>query len=455
MAQAKGSHPVVKTRSGKGNPLVLHADQQTIGALGILFGVAAVAIAFAEKDPRCVPPLAYVVLGTFFLVNVSVFFERRFQAYFPRLGVAVFLFNMGSLSTFLILADLASTDWIIAICLMVIMASLGQNPWTVVAATLAIGLVYGYLQASEKGPSVLLSVPFLLRISFFFVTGLFVGYLSEMAHREWQMQRKLELARTQLGLAGRIIDAVEDKLREKEKFSIVGRLIAGLEKDLTVPLRQIRSSVALLREAVDRDNLSCKQPIERILEMSEQMETLLADLKGRRASQTDVRAKVNLNELIGKELDDLSDNESWRHVAVNFRPLHDLPSLEGNPNTLTAALEELLVNAFDAMDGRGVLSVVTGFDPASKQLYVQVADTGRGIEPEILDQIFFPYFTTKDGLRGLGLYLARTIVRDHHGQIDVQSQLGKGAIFTLRFQVSEDKVNVDRELLKNVQIKPQ
>ncbi|MFA6507438.1 MAG: ATP-binding protein, partial [Treponemataceae bacterium] len=89
----------------------------------------------------------------------------------------------------------------------------------------------------------------------------------------------------------------------------------------------------------------------------------------------------------------------------------------------------LLLNASQSMDSRGVITVRTWSD--NDNIFVSVADTGRGIPPEIVSRIFEPFFTTKEKAQGLGLSISYGIVKNHGGDIKVQSEVGKGSVFTV------------------------
>jgi signal transduction histidine kinase len=124
----------------------------------------------------------------------------------------------------------------------------------------------------------------------------------------------------------------------------------------------------------------------------------------------------------------LGDVQVVRELAA------ELPQVVGNPAQLQEAIIQLLKNAVTAMKGRGKLTLRTSSNGRSDGLVtVEVADTGKGIAPEVLPKIFDPFFTTKDDWRGegLGLTLVHRIVEQHHGRIRANSVVGQGSTFTL------------------------
>ena len=117
--------------------------------------------------------------------------------------------------------------------------------------------------------------------------------------------------------------------------------------------------------------------------------------------------------------------------------MEDLPPIAGDRSQLSQVILNLVVNAVQAMQERGTLTITTRFDPANDAVEMAFADTGRGIAPEDLGRVFDPFFTTKtDGQgTGLGLSIAYGIVTRHHGTITVESEVGRGTTFRIRLPV--------------------
>ena len=100
----------------------------------------------------------------------------------------------------------------------------------------------------------------------------------------------------------------------------------------------------------------------------------------------------------------------------------------------------LLLNAVEAMDGKGELTIQTSVSSDDKSVFIKIADTGPGIPPDILASIFEPFFTTKERGKGtgLGLSLVYNIVNDHGGKISVESPPGQGATFNIELPTTSD-----------------
>ena len=100
----------------------------------------------------------------------------------------------------------------------------------------------------------------------------------------------------------------------------------------------------------------------------------------------------------------------------------------------------MMVNAAEAMDGLGVLTVKTSVNPLGQSILVEFSDTGKGINPEDIPRIFDPFFTTKEVGKGtgLGLSLSYGVIEAHRGKIDLKSEVGQGTSFIIQLPVSCD-----------------
>ena len=118
----------------------------------------------------------------------------------------------------------------------------------------------------------------------------------------------------------------------------------------------------------------------------------------------------------------------------------DVPKIVGDFHHLKQAFGNLILNAYEAMKGHGTLTV--HIHPVLKKgmsrVRVDLEDTGHGIDPENLQNIFNPFYTTKDNRLGLGLPIVHRVVTSHHGQIEVENRLGEGATFIVTFPVKEE-----------------
>ncbi|MDX1777392.1 MAG: ATP-binding protein, partial [Thermodesulfobacteriota bacterium] len=118
-----------------------------------------------------------------------------------------------------------------------------------------------------------------------------------------------------------------------------------------------------------------------------------------------------------------------------------LPPVEGDPNQIKQVFMNMMVNAAEAMsEGGGALTIATGSKSDESSIFITFKDEGTGIPSEIQSKIFDPFFTTKGVGKGTGLGLSTSygIIQSHHGNIDVESQPGKGTTFTIYLPRSEN-----------------
>jgi signal transduction histidine kinase len=140
---------------------------------------------------------------------------------------------------------------------------------------------------------------------------------------------------------------------------------------------------------------------------------------------------VNLNKLIKEALYLLSKESPDMQVTLKEDLAADLPQVNCDYNQIKQVVINLLLNGLDAVDADGVITLRTWH--RKNRTYLEVEDNGRGISPEIIHNIFNPFFTTKTRGTGLGLAISKKIAREHGGDLTVESTPGKGSIFTLVF----------------------
>jgi signal transduction histidine kinase len=116
-------------------------------------------------------------------------------------------------------------------------------------------------------------------------------------------------------------------------------------------------------------------------------------------------------------------------IVIDFVKGTSLPDVEHDSDQIHQVLLNLLLNSIQAIEGKGVIDVA--IQQNGDNAVIRVADSGRGIAPEHLPNIFRPFYTTKGNGTGLGLSLARRIVEEHHGRIEVTSSIGKGTEFVV------------------------
>jgi two-component system NtrC family sensor kinase len=150
------------------------------------------------------------------------------------------------------------------------------------------------------------------------------------------------------------------------------------------------------------------------------------------------KKQVDVNALIDQTLFLLKHHDRFKLLTLVRKPTPGLPGLLADPERLIQSFMALMLNAMDAMEARGVLTVCTSMNPDREdEVLVELIDTGTGIKQEDLPKIFEPFFTTKPPGRGtgLGLSICYGIIADHRGRIEVASQVGVGSTFKVYLPV--------------------
>jgi len=148
----------------------------------------------------------------------------------------------------------------------------------------------------------------------------------------------------------------------------------------------------------------------------------------------------NVNTILRECLGLLERQSLFHNIEITTAFDEALPAATVDPAQVQQVFMNLIINAAEAMEGTGRLTLATRYDPVEQLLEARVTDTGHGIRPEDLDRIFHPFFTTK-GVghgTGLGLSISYGIVKEHRGTIGVDSEIGWGTTFTVRFTRTEE-----------------
>ena len=232
---------------------------------------------------------------------------------------------------------------------------------------------------------------------------------------------------------------VQGRILQSEKLAAVGQLAAGVMHEINNPLATIGACVAAIEgrlppgtgEAaaeylgiIDREVERCSRIVDGLLEFSRPKAT--------------PKQPVSLNALVDETLFLLKHHQRFKQLTVVRRLAPALPEILGSAEQLIQVLMALMLNALDAMELGGQLTVRTGPSAVrADEIAVAVEDTGVGIPRTDQTKIFEPFYTTKPPGRGtgLGLSICYGIVTDHGGRIEVDSAPGRGATFRVYLPV--------------------
>lgn len=223
----------------------------------------------------------------------------------------------------------------------------------------------------------------------------------------------------------------QERARAAEQLASLSVITAGIAHDIGTPMNVILGYADMLRDSLDdpKDRRRAEVISEQVRRVTELLQTLLNIAR----PQKKMRGEVRINEVVEHALEFFREKLRSLKIQVERR-IDAVPAMLGDRDRLEQMFLNLIVNAADAMPDGGQLFVSVEPDGDS-WIQLSIADTGHGIDPAALEQIFEPFYTSKDRGKGtgLGLVVSRSIVADHDGTIHVESDLGKGTRFVLRF----------------------
>ena len=221
---------------------------------------------------------------------------------------------------------------------------------------------------------------------------------------------------------------LEEKVRETQYLSQLGRLSSGVAHEIRNPLNFIALAIdhldSLSKGGTPEIEREKAQIVLRIKEEIQRLNELVTNFITYGRPPAPERAEVRMPEIVDSVLR-MAENRMRTQGIRCSREYREGPPVQADPDMIRRAVVNLVGNAIDAMPGGGELRVSAG--PRDEGGYsLAIEDSGTGIPEENLDKIFEPYFTTKPSGLGLGLVLTRKIVEAHGGEIVVDSQPGKG-----------------------------
>ncbi len=274
-----------------------------------------------------------------------------------------------------------------------------------------------------------------------------------------------ERERRVLAEAATRVERTQNQLLQSEKLAAVGQLAAGVAHEINNPVGFVSSNLGSLTSYVDRlfkvieayERLESELPADHPARATAQKARTIAEIDYLRADIPDllresVDGLTRIKHIVA-DLKDFShaDEGEWQDADLNrglestlnivwneikykaevVRELGDLPPVRCIPAQMNQVFMNLLVNAAQAIETSGTITLRSG--TMDEHAWVEIADTGKGMPPEVQQRIFEPFFTTKPIGKGtgLGLSISADIVKRHNGRIEIRSQSGRGTTFRI------------------------
>ena len=233
----------------------------------------------------------------------------------------------------------------------------------------------------------------------------------------------------------------QGRLGQAEKLAALGQLAAGVMHEINNPLATILACAEAMKPRADAlpepDRASAREYLKIIDSEVQRCRRIVDGLLDFSRAKGGQREPLDLNAVVEQTLFLLKYHERFKRLSV-VRQLGDVPAVHGDSERLIQCFMALMLNAMDAMNSRGTLTVRSRLNPNRRdEVVIEFIDTGSGIRAEDIGKIFEPFYTTKPQGRGtgLGLSVSYGIVADHRGRIEVESQLGVGSTFAVYLPV--------------------
>jgi len=249
----------------------------------------------------------------------------------------------------------------------------------------------------------------------------------------------------EIGDLGRNFNSMVQQLRESrdeiehlhctqmsraEHFATLGELAAGLAHEIRNPL----AGIAGVIEIVGRDlpaSSPAKAVVKDVRQEIAQINRILTDLLETARPRACAMRQSDLNTTVEHAVMLARQQVLSKPIKIEFTPAENLPEVDHDSDQIHQVLLNLLLNSVQAIEGSGHVQVAVFARDDGEDVVITVSDTGHGIPAEHLPNIFRPFYTTKGNGTGLGLSLAKRIIEEHHGRIEVDSKLDKGTIFSV------------------------
>ena len=257
--------------------------------------------------------------------------------------------------------------------------------------------------------------------------------LPYMVDKLEQMQAELRANNAELSASLDTLKKTQEQLTRSEKLASIGQLAAGVAHELNNPLGGIMIFTGLLLESLKQTDPAADD-LRRILHETERCRNIVKGLLDFSRQSNMQAAIVDLNAIINSTLSLVEHQTLFQNIQIIKKLAPNLDKIFADVGQIQQICLNVIMNAAEAMDGHGKLTVQTSMSHDKQFVQAVFADTGPGMAPGVQRRIFDPFYTTKPPGKGTGLGLAITygIVQRHKGEINVSSTPGHGASFTIR-----------------------
>src|SRR5438128_6638896 len=231
---------------------------------------------------------------------------------------------------------------------------------------------------------------------------------------------------------------------ESERLNALMLLAAGVAHEIGNPLNSLHIHLQLMERSVQKLQDGAKEDLEQSIEVARsevnRLDSIVTQfLKAIRPSRPQLRAE-NVNTIVEEAVRFFAPELQDREIVVEQELRSDVPLLQLDRDQIKQAFYNVIKNSLEAMHRHGTLRIRTDLDDT--HVVLQFVDTGGGMSAEKLSRVFEPYFTTKPAGTGLGLLIVRRIVREHGGELYIESSEGKGFTLMIRLPYVDKRIRM-------------
>jgi signal transduction histidine kinase len=273
--------------------------------------------------------------------------------------------------------------------------------------------------------------------------------VAAVADREPRTASAATAKTEQVGYAIIVRDITEsrrtaEKTIESERLNALTLLAAGVAHELGNPLNSLNIHLQLMERQARKTKGKARQELQHSIDICRgeinRLDSIVSQfLRAIRPSRPQLRPE-NINTIVEEAVRFFSAEIEARDIVVETELHSDLPLLQLDRDQMKQAFYNVIKNSFEAMKRRGILRIRTDRDES--HVRVSFIDNGGGMSAEALSHVFEPYYTTKVTGTGLGLLIVRRIVREHGGELAIESTEGKGLTLTIRLPFKEQRVRM-------------
>jgi signal transduction histidine kinase len=229
-----------------------------------------------------------------------------------------------------------------------------------------------------------------------------------------------------------------EAMKRVEKMATIGELAAAIAHEIKNPLAGISGAIQVLAEDFSHEDPR-RDIINEVLNEIERLDKAVKDLLSF-ARPPELHPIKTLMEPIVERVKRLATMQAERYgVALNFVSKGSAVEVSVDPEQMQQVFLNIILNALHSMPGGGALNITTTYMPEGGTVEIAFSDTGHGISPDDIKNIFKPFFTTKQAGTGLGLAISKNIVEKHGGSMTVESRPGIGSTFTVTLPGGTEK----------------